>query len=112
VGDEEDGAGVRPVFKKISDGGSVVAEEEQGQPFNVSTAPYAQTFREFRSRAVRVFDADDDKENEPPLSPADSMEPLATIEEEDEEEAEMAGEQDVEGEKEKPDPFLVCPSAI
>ena len=117
-GDEEDRAGkariagIRPVFKKIGDGGSVVEdEEEQVQPFNVSTAPYALTFTEFKGRAVLVFDADDDKENEPPLSPADSMEPLATIEEEDEEEAEIAGEQDVEeGEKEKPDPFAVCRS--
>lgn len=103
-------AGVRPVFKKI--GGAGRGDEEKQVPrFNVSTAPYGQTFKQFKSRVVRIFDADAGKENEPPLSPTDSMEPLATIEEEDEGTGEDAAEEDEkvdEGEKEKPDPFAVC----
>ncbi|KAH6094662.1 hypothetical protein HBI65_119980 [Parastagonospora nodorum] len=113
-GDEEERverartAGVRPVLKKLDDGRGVVDEEkveqEQVQRFNVSTAPYGQSFREFKSRAVVVVDADEDKENEPPLIPADSMEPLATIEEVDED-VEEEHEVVEAGEEEKPDPF-------
>lgn len=110
-----------------SDGTLVTGEEERIERFKVSTAAYgpsrnkAATFvrtsyEEFRNRAsgaVLVVGPDkadvydDDRENNPPLSPTDSMEPLMAVDEAAKIAHEQGREKVVESD-ERVDPFKVC----
>jgi hypothetical protein len=131
--------GGRPVLRKaqetedttrdVSPYDAWVEKETAQERFSVSTAaygpatkkwvPFVRTSYEFKKRAsvaahstagTETADMNDkDKENDPPLTPTDSMEPLTTTKATVAEEQDSADMTAIES-KESIDPFKVCPA--